>query len=426
MSPVLLYCQPNDNSERGITMNPLEGVKILDLTQFFSGPFCTRILSDLGAEVIKFENPPYGDSRFTAQVKDNASAIYTSRNRGKKSVVMNLKDDRQRELFLKMVEEADAVISNYKAGNMDRLGLSYEVLKARNPKIVDVLISGFGQTGPWHDRAAFDGVVQAASGVISITGEKGGQPVKAGFSLADAQAGMFGAIATLAALYSAKETGVGRVVDVSMLDGLFAMEETLVANYFVTGKVPEPRGNQHTTATAFGSYTFKDGEQLFIACGSDNTYIGLCNALGHPELIDDERFNSMARRTYNRDALEDILTGYFKQYTAQEFADLMLAHHLPFGPIYNIKQISESNIMAARDMVVTAKYPSGQEFKVTGNPIKMSGMESKTEFYAAPLGNDTFDILSKYADLDTLHEIFDPVLADCEAKCADKYEKSKI
>lgn len=407
-------------------MNPLEGVKILDLTQFFSGPFCTRILSDLGAEVIKFENPPYGDSRFTAQVKGNASAIYTSRNRGKKSVVMNLKDDRQRELFLKMVEDADAVISNYKAGNMDRLGLSYEVLKERNPKIVDVLISGFGQTGPWRDRAAFDGVVQAASGVISITGEKGGQPVKVGFSMADAQAGMFGAIATLAALYSAKETGVGRVVDVSMLDGLFAMEETMVANYFVTGKIPTPRGNQHTTVPAFGSYTFKDGEQLFVSCGSENAFEGLCRALGRPELIDDERFNSMARRSYNRDALEAIITECFKQYTAQEFADMMLAHHLPFGPINNIKQISESDVMAARDMVVTAKYPSGQEFKVTGNPIKMSGMESKTEFYAAPLGNDTFDILSKYADLDTLHEIFDPVLADCEAKCADKYEKSKI
>lgn len=407
-------------------MNPLEGVKILDLTQYFSGPFCTRILSDLGAEVIKIENPPYGDSRFTAQVKGSASAIYTSRNRGKKSIVMNLKDERQKELFLKMVETADAVVSNFKAGNMDRLGLSYDVLKSRNPKIVDVLISGFGQTGPWRDRAAFDGVVQAASGVISVTGETGGQPVKVGFSMADAQAGMFGAIATLTALYSVKTQGEGRLVDVSMLDGLFAMEETLVANYFVTGKVPAPRGNQHTTVPAFGSYTFKDGKQLFVTCGSENAFEGLCRALGRPELIEDERFNSMARRSYNRDALEEIIRDCFLQYTSQEFADMMLAHHLPFGPINTIQQIAESDVMAARDMVVTAKYPSGQTFKVTGNPIKMSGMESQTEYYAASLGNDTFDVLSQYADLDTLHEIFDPVLAECEVKCADKYEKSKI
>ncbi len=405
-------------------MKPLTGIKILDLTQFFSGPFCTRTLGDLGAEIIKIENPPYGDSRFTAQVKDNASAIYTSRNRGKKSIVMNLKDERQREIFLKMVETADAVISNYKAGNMEKLGLSYDVLKARNPKIVDVLISGFGQDGPWKNRSAFDGVVQAASGVISITGEKGGQPVKVGFSMADAQAGLFGAIATLAALYSARETGVGRVVDVSMLDGLFAMEETLVANYFVTGKVPTPKGNQHTTAAAFGAYTFKDGEQLFITCGTDNTYAGLCNMIGHPELIDDDRFNSMSRRAEHKDELEELLKGYFMNYTAKEFADMMLEKRLPFGPINSIKQISESDVMAARNMVVTAKYPTGQEFKVTGNPIKMSDMEQDTEYEAVPIGYNTFEVLSQYEDLDTLHEIFDPVLAECDRLCAEKYAKS--
>ncbi len=407
-------------------MKPLEGIRILDLTSYFSGPFCTRLLGDMGAEIIKIENPPYGDSsRFTTVVGDYSSAIYTSRNRGKKSVVINMKDERQKDLFLKMVKDADVVVSNFKTGGMEKLGLGYEVLHEINPKLVYTMISGFGQTGAWKNRTAFDGVVQAASGVVSITGEPGGEPVKAGFSLADATGGIYGAMATLAALYSARETGEGRKVDVSMLDGLFAMEETLVANYFMNGKIPRPIGSHHTTACPFGPYKFKDGEQLFITCGTDNTFKGLCEMLGHQELLEDPRFSTMQGRTNNREALDKIVIDLLMQYDSKEFSEMMLEHRLPFGPIYNIKQISESQVIADRNMIVTAKYPTGQEYKVTGNPVKMSGMEDETEYEAFPLGYHTFEILSKYEDEKTLHEIYDPVLAECEKLCDEKYEKSK-
>ena len=408
-------------------MNPLQGVKVLDLTSYFSGPFCTRTLGDLGAEIIKIENPPLGDSaRFTMVLGDHSSAIYTSRNRGKKSIVLNMKDERQKEIFLKMVETADIVVSNFKTGGMEKLGLGYEVLKERNPAIVYTMISGFGQDGPWKNRTAFDGVVQAASGVVSVTGEPGGEPVKTGFSLADAVGGAFGAIATLAALFDAKRTGVGRKVDVSMLDALFAMEETLVANYFMNGKIPRPIGSHHTTACPFGPYTFKDGEQLFITCGTDNSFRGLCEVLGRPDLCaEDSKFYTMNGRMVHREELDKIIIDLLMQYDSKEFSEMMLAHRLPFGPIYNIKQIAESDVMAARDMVVTAKYPTGQTYRVTGNPIKMSDMERQTEFEAYPLGYHTMEVLKDYVDEQTLHEIFDPVLDECQKACDAKYEKSK-
>ena len=408
-------------------MKPLNGVRILDLTSYFSGPFCTRMLGDLGAEIVKIENPPFGDqSRFATEVGDHSSAIYSSRNRGKKSVIINMKDERQKKIFLELVKTADAVISNFKPGNMERLGLDHDVLKNINPAIVDTRISGFGQTGAWRDRAAFDGVVQASSGVVSVTGPVG-TPVKVGFSVADATAGVYGAMGTLAALFDAKRTGEGRLVDVSMLDGLLAMEETLVANYFVNEKIPQPMGNHHTTATCFGDYKFKDGERVFISCGSDKSFQGLAKLLGHPEWAEEgSKYASMPGRTANRDELEKMVEEELLKHDSVEFCKKMQENNLPYGPIYNLKQILESEVVADRNMVVTAKYPTGQEYRVTGNPVKMSGMEQDQEYAAVPLGYNTFEILSQCIDEATLHEIYDPLMAQCQAESEAKYAKMKV
>ncbi len=240
---------------------PLEGITVLDFTQFFAGPIATLMLGDMGAEIIKLENPPLGDAtRYNLSIKNEKSSNFTTRNRGKKSVAMNLKDEKQKAIFFEMLKTADVVIENGKPGTLEKYGLTYEAMKAVNPAIVYTSVSGYGQTGPYRTHAAFDGAVQAEGGIISVTGEDENHGVRCGAAIADAAAGLVGCIGTLGALYDAKRTGQGRRVDIAMMDVMVTFMENLISAYCAEGRVAKPMGNRMYTASPFTDFLCGDGK----------------------------------------------------------------------------------------------------------------------------------------------------------------------
>lgn len=299
---------------------PLDDVKILDLTWVLAGPFASMILCDLGAEVIKVERPPNGDiSRTTGPYQNGWSGYFFSINRGKKSVAIDLQKPEGRELFLRMAEKVDVVVENFTPGTLARLGIGWDELSKRNPRLILASISGFGQTGPYSSRPALDIVVQAMGGVMSITGEPGGGPVRPGASYGDLVAGMFAAIGVLTALHERAKSGQGQAVDISMLDCQVTMMENAIVRYFVTGEIPGPIGTRHPSATPFQAFPTADGHIVIaLGFGVENQWGLLCAMLNTPELIDDERFNTGPRRTANHAILEPLLSAAFMQRTTQQ------------------------------------------------------------------------------------------------------------
>lgn len=407
-------------------MKPLQSIKILDFTQFFAGPIATLLLSDMGAEVIKLENPPLGDAtRYNAAIDNEKSTNFTTRNRGKKSVAMNLKDERQKDIFLEMVKSADAVVENFKPGTMEKYGITYEVLKEINPRIVFTSVSGYGQTGPYRDHAAFDGAVQAEGGIISVTGENGGRGVKCGTAIADATAGLIGCIGTLAALYDAQKTGLGRRVDVSMLDSMVTIMENLISSYLVSGKIAAPMGNRHYSASPFNDFVCKDGGVVYIGISTDAQFRSFCEMINHPEWTEDPRFLTMAVRAQNSMELEPLVQAAFMEIDADTLCEEMQKRKLVYGRINNVAQVAAHPQVAARHMLVNAVYPDGTTFQVPGCPVKMSGLEEKNVFETFPMGYNTFEILSQYVDESQLHEIYDEVLEKCVAAAKATYNPGK-
>lgn len=403
-------------------MKPLEGIKILDFTQFLAGPLSTLLLSDLGAEVIKLENPPLGDgTRYITTMTNEKSSNYTTRNRGKKSVAMNLKDEKQRDIFLEMVKTADAVVENFKPGTLEKYGITYDVLKEINPRIVFTSISGYGQTGPYRAHAAYDGAVQAEAGIMSITGELGGTPVRCGAAIADTTAGLVASIGTLSALYDVQRTGVGRRVDVSMMDSIVTIMENLVSSYMASGDLPVPLGNRMWTASPFRDFVCKDGKSVYIGISTDSQFAGFCEIVGHPEWTKDPRFLTNELRPKNFRELEPLVEEALLQIDSETLCEEMEKRKLVYGRINNVAQVVEHPQIAARNMIVNAVYSDGTAFRTPGNPIKMSGMEEETQYSASVMGADTFSVLSEYADEAKLHEIYDAVLADCEAASKKLY-----
>lgn len=411
-------------------MKPLEGVKILDFTQFFSGPLCTMILADYGAEVIKLENPPYGDNtRYNPGLVCtngiHASTNFAGRNRGKKSVLMDLKDERQKALFLEMVKTADAVVENFKPGTMDKFGLGYERLREINPKIVYTSISGYGHTGPWKSRAAYDLAVQASSGIMSVTGEKGGEPLKVGASVGDFSGGLFGCIGTLLALYGAKATGEGRYVDVAMMDSLVVLLDNILARYCLTGKIPKPEGNRHPVAVPFCPFNCRNDEKVVVGISTDEQWAKFCNILKHPEWIDDPNCVTFARRSEHGPEIEAMIADVLKNWNASELCDEMERERLVYAQINNVEQVVHHPQTIARNMVVKAQFPNGgPTLDVPGRPIKMSGVEDETVFSTPALGYDTISIMSRYAAPEVVHSVYDAVLKSSEESAEQKYAKT--
>ena len=381
-------------------MRPLEGIRILDLTQFVAGPMCTLTLCDLGAEVIKIERPGFGDdTRNETPARNGTSAKFISCNRGKKSIELNLKDPRQKEIFIGLVKKSDVVVENYKPGTMKKFGLDYEALREIKPDIIYAAISGFGQTGPYSSRGALDIAVQAMSGFMSITGEKNGKPVKAGTSVADVVAGLYGAIGVLAALQHKAHTGEGQFVDVAMLDAMAAsVMVNEIARYNTNGIVPVPQGNRHVVSAPFQEFATKDGS-IMVCCPTNAQFKTLMEALGHTEIYEDPRFKNQQERYQNKDELEKVMQPVFAELTTAEVAAVMAKNGLPFGEINQVSDVAKNEQLIARDMFIDVEDSKAGSYRTVGFPLKMQSMPYQPVFRSPVLGEDTHDVLSQLLDM---------------------------
>lgn len=379
---------------------PLTGIRILDLTRVLSGPYTAMMLADLGADVIKLEQPKIGDdSRHFGPFMNEESAYFMSVNRNKKSITLNLKAEKGKQIFKTLSSQVDVILENFRPGTMEKLGLDYQTILAVNPKIIYASISGFGQTGPYSRRAAYDGIVQAMGGIMGITGEKGGKPVKIGSSIGDIIAGMFCATGILAAYIHLKETGKGQYIDVAMLDSQVAILENAIARYTVSGKIPKPTGNTHTSIFPFETFPTAT-EDIMIAAGNNVLWGKLCEAIGRPELIKDERFCSNPQRGYNHDEMFALLSEQLKEKPAVQWVAILDDVGVPCSLINTIDKVLENEQVRARDMVVEVDHPTAGKNIIAGLPIKMS--ESPGSIYkAAPsLGEENRTVYREMVGID--------------------------
>ncbi len=390
---------------------PLNGIRVLDLTQVLFGPFATMLLSDLGAEVIKIERPEVGDiARGNGPIVRGVSTYFLSLNRGKKSVALNLATERGVEIFLQLVKEADILVQNFTPGTMEKLGLGYEEVKARNPRIIYVAGSGFGQYGPYAEKPAFDVIIQAMGGVMSITGEEEGPPVRPGVSYGDIAAGLFLCIATLAALQERNVSGEGQFIDISMLDCQLTVLENALVRYLNTGEIPRALGTRHPVIAPFQAFQTADGYvALALRGGVKDQWPLFCAAIDRVDIIDDPRFEDGWARTVNYKALEPILSDAMKARTTVQWVEELEKMGIPCGSVNNIAQAANDPNTAARNMVIDVSNPEAGTFKVVNTPFKFSKTQNTVETASPDLGEHTHDVLSQLLNM-TSREIDD--LAD--------------
>ena len=373
---------------------PLRGLRILDLTQFLAGPFCTQILADLGAEIIKIE-PQAGDPTrlLPPYFYKGESAYFLAINRTKQSMVLDLSIEPGRNVFYDLVKKADVVIEAYRPGVAKKLGADYDALKAVNPRIVYCSISGFGQTGPYATRPAYDMIVQALSGAMSLTGEIGGRPVRSGTPIGDLNAGQSAATAIIAALWERERSGVGQCIDISMLDVQIAMLSYLGEYYLISGDVPGLQGRGHMSIPTYNAFRARDGRDVLICANTERMWQELCAALEIPELASDVRFETNERRHANRGELEPILERAFAKH---DCADLLKRFHeqgIPSAPVNSVAEALEDAQVVHRRMVREVPHTLGGEIPVLGNPIKFS-RSPENEFSSPPtLGQHTESVL---------------------------------
>ena len=379
---------------------PLAGLRVLDLTRVLAGPYCTMVLGDLGAEVVKVEVPGVGDdARHFGPFVGPESAYFMSLNRNKKSITLNLKHERGKRLLLDLVRCFDVLVENYRPGTMEKLGLGYERLSAENPRLVYAAVSGFGHTGPYRTKPAYDVVVQGMGGIMSITGHPGGPPTRVGASIGDITAGLFGTVGILAALRARERTGRGRFVDVAMLDGQVAILENAIARYEVSGRVPTRIGNRHPSITPFTSVRASD-DYLIIAVGNDALWEKFCRLVGREDLIDHPSYRTNQERTENWDSLEPILAAIFRTRTAAEWLDALERAGIPCGPINTIDRVVADPQVNARGMIVEMNHPVAGPMKMAGSPIKMSGVPPQERPRPSPgLGEHTREVLTRLLGL---------------------------
>jgi len=375
---------------------PLAGTLVVDLTRVLAGPYCTLVLCELGARVIKVERPGIGDeAREVGPHIHGKSAYFMSLNRGKESIALDLADAADRAIFEKLGARADVMVETYRPGGLAKHGLGWESLHARWPRLILASISGFGQTGPYAHRPAFDMVVQAMGGVMSLTGHPGGPPTRVGTSIGDITAGLFGAIGILAALTERKDTGVGRHVDVGMLDAQVAILENAIARYAATGVVPGPLGARHPSIAPFSAFQTRD-KPIVIAAGHDGVYRRLCEVLAAPELLADARFLTIAERVKNADALGAELEKRLAARTAADWLARLEQAGVPCGPLNDVAAVLADPHVRARHMIVSVDDPVAGRLEMPGFPVKLDGVvESDTRRAPPDLDADRAKILAE-------------------------------
>ena len=357
---------------------PLKNLLVLDLTRVLVGPYCTMMLSDLGARVIKVEAPEVGDdSRKFGPFIDDYSAYFMSLNRGKESIALNLKNSDDKKIFDKILDKADILVENFKPGTLEKWGYGWKDVCKKYPKLIYASASGFGQTGPLKELPAYDMVVQGMGGLMSVTGHPDSEPTRVGTSIGDITAGLFTTIGINAALYDRQKTGKGMFIDVSMLDCQIAILENAIARYLSKNEIPKPMGSRHPSIAPFEAFKTKDS-YIIIAAGNDKLFEKLCNILEISQIFNDERFNTNSLRSKNMEELKIILENKLSTKTTSEWVSKMEKEKIPCGPIYNIKEAVENPQVKSRNMVVKAYHKVVGDFKLAGNPIKMSTYKDET------------------------------------------------
>ncbi|MCC8193825.1 MAG: CoA transferase [Deltaproteobacteria bacterium] len=370
----------------------LSGLRVLDLTRVLAGPFCTMMMADMGADVIKIEQPVKGDdSRRFAPFKNGESSYYMNLNRNKRGVTLNLKG-KGREIFLELVKRADIVIENYRPGTMEKLGLGYEELKKVNPRIIYGAISGFGHYGPFSQRPGYDIIGQAMGGLMSTTGWPGGPPTRTGTAISDVLAGLSACIGILAAVQSRNVTGEGQKVDVALVDSVVASLEIINQIYLSTGQIPQRIGNRYESIYPYDSFETKDGSCV-IGAGNDKLYAIVCNVMGKPELISDERFATNPDRVRNHALLKPLVEEWTRTVTSEEVVDALLAAGCPAAPINTIDKLVDCpHIAGAREMFVDVEHPKAGKMKITGSHIKFSDTPTAIKTPAPLLGQHSTEV----------------------------------
>lgn len=382
-------------------MMALEGIRVLDLSRILTGPYCTMMLADMGAEVFKLEPPGTGDDTRTwgPPFVRGMSTYFISINRNKKSFTLNLKHPRGKELLQDLVRGVDVLVENFRPGTMAKLGLGYETLQEINPRLVYCAVSGFGLTGPYRDRPGYDVLAQAMGGMMSVTGEPEGDPVKAGMSIADIGAGMFAAFGILAALMARERTGRGQLIDTSLLESQLAWHTYLATNYLAAGKVPGRLGTAHPSIVPYQGFKASD-QHFIVAVGNDGLWRRFCQVAGLERLADDERYRTNPDRVAHREELLAIIGARLAERTAAEWVDAFLAAGVPAGPICSLDQVYADPHVLARDMIVEMEHPEYGQVRATGIPLKLSATPGRVYLPPPTLGEHTAEVLGRLLNLD--------------------------
>lgn len=374
----------------------LAGVRILDLTRVLAGPFCTMILGDLGAEVIKVEGTSNKDETraWGPPYTGKESAYYLCANRNKQAISLNLKTDAGKEVFKKLVTKSDVVVQNFKTGTLDKLGLGYETMKEINPKVILASITGFGNTGPYKDQAGYDYIIQAMSGLMSITGDPASGPQKVGVAISDILTGLYTAIGILAALNERRESGQGQEIDISLFDSQISALVNVASNYLVSRDVPKQLGNQHPNIVPYQVFPTFD-QELVIAVGNDKQFERFVSILGMPELARDEKFKTNSHRVEHRAELIPVISEKLKRKPAGHWQERLLEAGIPNGPINDLEAVFNDPQVQARKMEIEMLHPTAGKINLVGSPLKLSRTPVEMKRHPPLYSEHTEDILAK-------------------------------
>ncbi len=393
----MVESRTSERAENTTAVPPLAGLKVLDLTRVLAGPYCTMILADLGADVVKIERPETGDEArsFGPFLPSGASAYFASLNRGKSSIVLDLKVGADRDTFLQLAKQADVLVENFRPGVMDTLGIGSDVLHEINPSLIMASASGFGQTGPYRDRPAYDVIIQAMSGLMSITGHDADNPARVGASISDIVTGMFTAIGILAALHAHKPGKRGATLDLAMLDCNVAILENAIARCELTGKTLEPIGTRHPSITPFQGFPTSDGT-IVIAAGNDGLWKKLCDVLEAPELAADPLLDSNSARTENQAYLEQLISERTRKRPTETWLTLLEAAGIPAAPIQTISDMMNDKHLHERGMFHQIRGAGGESFTAAGSPFRIDGCSLELSDRYPELGADGTSVVSRW------------------------------
>lgn len=380
----------------------LENMKVLDLSRVLAGPYCTMIMGDLGAEILKVEAPGGSDEtrKWGPPFQHDVSAYYLSANRNKKAITVDLKSDEGIDIIKKLVQESDVIISNFKTGTMESFGLGYDELALLNPRLVYCSITGFGETGPERNMPGYDFIIQAMSGLMSITGTKESGPQKSGVAIVDILTGLYACIGIQAALLERVQSGKGQKLDISLYDSAVSALVNIGSNYLMEEKVPATLGNMHANIVPYQTFQTLDGEMV-IAVGNDNQYQALCHVLGKPEYAADERFQTNPNRVEHRDILVPLLQEIFITQETKYWQEKCRNNNIPSGPIQSLEEVVNDKQLQSRDMFITQNHPTAGKIKLIGSPLKLSRTPVQMKYHPPNPGEHNEEIMSRLGIIQT-------------------------